>query len=206
MLRSLVGRTLSLLRPTVVTSRSYVTARQVVVAKEALQKAEIVVNSRTSIPEPTLSRHAMRYLRTDPLLSQLVNMIMRDGKKSRAERLVQTALLDIRRHTNTDPMRVLSDAINLACPLMDTKSARQGSKVVQVPRALSLRQRRRRAIVWILDSADRRNERCFSMRLSGELQAIVNGTSGVLEKKLLLHKAVLANRSFIRTQTRKIRK
>ncbi|KAJ2498458.1 hypothetical protein GGH96_004303 [Coemansia sp. RSA 1972] len=79
----------------------------------------------------------MRYLRTDPLLSQLVNMIMRDGKKARAERLVQTALLDIRRHTNTDPQRVLSDAINLACPLMDTKSARQGSKVVQVPSAKS---------------------------------------------------------------------
>ncbi|KAJ1960492.1 hypothetical protein GGI12_003772 [Dipsacomyces acuminosporus] len=112
------------------------------------------------------------------------------------------ALLDIRQHTNSDPYKLLSDAIEISSPFMDTKSARQGSKVIQVPRALNLRQRRRRAIVWILDAVKRRNERKFYMRLSGELQAIVNGHSGVLEKKLQLHKTVLANRSNIRTAKR----
>ncbi|KAJ2344583.1 hypothetical protein IWW50_005869 [Coemansia erecta] len=217
MLRSLAGRTPSMAtvartllaaphqhhRLPLLQTNTYVTRAQVDVQKTALKNAEIEVNPRTNVPEPVIALDEHVRLRSDPLLSQLVNMIMRDGKKARAERMVQTALLDIRQHTNSDPYRVLSDALNLASPLMDTKSARQGSKVVQVPRALSLRQRRRRAIVWILDAVDRRKERCFSMRLSGELQAIVNGSSGILEKKLMLHKAVLANRSFIRTKERR---
>ncbi|KAJ2710801.1 hypothetical protein H4R19_003567, partial [Coemansia spiralis] len=147
------------------------------------------VNPRIGMPEPVVSVADRQRLRADPLLAQLVNMVMRDGKKMRAERLVHDALLDIRKCTNSDPYRLMSDAINLVSPLMDTKGMRQGgSKVVQVPRALYLRQRRRRAIVWLLESADKRNESSFSMRLSGELQAIVNGTSGVLDKKLALHK------------------
>ncbi|KAJ1725626.1 hypothetical protein LPJ61_005629 [Coemansia biformis] len=158
------------------------------------------VNTRIGMPEPVVSVEDRQRMRLDPLLAQLVNMIMRDGMKMRAERLVQEALLDIRQHTNSDPYRLLSDAINLVSPLMDTRSGRQGSKVVQMPRALNLRQRRRRAIVWLLDAVNRRNESSFSMRLSGELQAIVNGTSGVLEKKLSLHKLVLANRAAITTQ------
>ncbi|KAJ1802594.1 hypothetical protein LPJ56_006116, partial [Coemansia sp. RSA 2599] len=153
-------------------------------------------------PEPLISLSDRQRLRTDPLLSQLVNMIMRDGKKMQAERFVQLALLDIRQHCKSDPYKLLSDAIETVAPLMDTRSARQGSKVIQVPRALNLRQRRRKAIVWLLDSAKKRNERSIHMRLSGELQAIVNGTSGCLEKKLQLHKVVLANRSNIRTTKR----
>ncbi|KAJ2748741.1 hypothetical protein GGI19_005986 [Coemansia pectinata] len=160
------------------------------------------VNPLSGLPSPLISASDRQRLRNDPLLSQLVNMIMRDGKKMRAERFVQTALLDIREHTNADPYRLLSDAVDLVTPIMDTRSARQGSKVIQVPRALNLRQRRRRAIVWILETAARRNERQVHLRLSGELQAIVNGTSTILEKKLQLHKSVLANRSNIRTTKR----
>ncbi|KAJ1831682.1 hypothetical protein LPJ63_004098 [Coemansia sp. RSA 2711] len=198
MLRSLVGRAFSLaaVAPGV---RAYVTRGQRNAMQKALDKAEMVLNPRTQVPEPSILPADRQRLRLDPLLSQLVNMVMRDGKKQRAERLVQDALLDIRAHTQSDPYVVVSDAISLVCPMMDTKRGRQGSKTVQVPRALNLRQRRRRAIMWLLDAAKRRNEREFGMRLSGELQAIVNGTSGVLEKKLALHKTVLANRSNIRT-------
>ncbi|KAJ2696165.1 hypothetical protein FB645_006280 [Coemansia sp. IMI 203386] len=183
-------------------SRSYVTKQQIEVNKSVLRNAGMEINPRTSVPEPLISLTDRQRLRTDPLLSQLVNMIMRDGKKMQAERFVQQALLDIRQHCKSDPYKVLSDAIETVSPLMDTRSARQGSKVIQVPRALNLRQRRRKAIVWLLDSAKKRNERSMYMRLSGELQAIVNGTSGCLEKKLQLHKIVLANRSNIRTTKR----
>ncbi|KAJ2784540.1 hypothetical protein H4R18_001080 [Coemansia javaensis] len=184
-------------------ARAYVTEAQANVMKQALQNAQMEVNPRIGQPEPLVSAGDRQRLRLDPMLAQLVNMVMRDGKKLRAERLVHGALLDIRKHTNSDPYTVLCDAINLVAPLMDTRSLRQGSKVVQAPRALNLRQRRRRAIVWLLEAAARRSEGSFSMRLSGEIQAIVNGTSSVLEKKLLLHKTVLANRSFIRTTTTK---
>ncbi|KAJ2859115.1 hypothetical protein GGH94_006281 [Coemansia aciculifera] len=183
-------------------SRSYVTKIQTKVMDTILTSSPMEVNPLSGLPSPLISASDRQRLRNDPLLSQLVNMIMRDGKKMRAERFVQTALLDIREHTNADPYRLLSDAVDLVTPIMDTRSARQGSKVIQVPRALNLRQRRRRAIVWILETAARRNERQVHLRLSGELQAIVNGTSTILEKKLQLHKSVLANRSNIRTTKR----
>ncbi|KAJ2005544.1 hypothetical protein H4R26_001892 [Coemansia thaxteri] len=175
---------------------------QTKVMETILSNSPMEINHRIGVPEPLISAQDRLRLRNDPLLSQLVNMIMRDGKKMRAERFVQTALLDIRTHTNSDPYKLLADAIDMVAPLMDTRSSRMGSKVIQVPRALNLRQRRRKAIVWILETAGRRNEREFHMRLSGELQAIVNGTSSILEKKLLLHKSVLLNRSHIRTTKR----
>ncbi|KAJ1995499.1 hypothetical protein GGI25_001067 [Coemansia spiralis] len=179
--------------------RSYVTRHQNTAITKALRAADVLVNPRIGVPEPMVSAEDRQRLRTDPLLAQLVNMIMRDGKKMQAEKHVQRALLDIRQITNDDPYKLLADAVDMVAPLMDTKSARQGSKIIQVPRALNLRQRRRRAIVWLLDAVSRRNERSFFMRLSGELQAIVNGTSGILEKKLRLHRMVLLNRSNIRT-------
>ncbi|KAJ2720867.1 hypothetical protein GGI07_004345 [Coemansia sp. Benny D115] len=182
--------------------RTYVTRQQTEVTKTALRNATIEINSRIASPTPLISVSDRQRLRSDPLLSQLVNMIMHDGKKTKAERYVQMALLDIREHCNSDPYKLLADAMEMASPLMDTRSGRQGSKVIQVPRALNLRQRRRKAIVWLLESASKRNERKIHQRLSGELQAIVNGTSSVLEKKLQLHKSVLANRSNIRTAKR----
>ncbi|KAJ2402560.1 hypothetical protein GGI23_000625 [Coemansia sp. RSA 2559] len=182
--------------------RTYVTKQQSEVMKKALLNAEIATNTRTNMPTPIISAEERQRLRSDPLLSQLVNMIMRDGKKTQAERFVQMALCDIRETTNADPYKLLADAVEIISPLMDTKTGRQGSKVVHIPRPLNLRQRRRHAFVWLLASVGKRNERMYHMRLSGELQAIVNGTSGILEKKLALHKMVLANRSNIRTSKR----
>ncbi|KAJ2794396.1 hypothetical protein H4R20_006239 [Coemansia guatemalensis] len=170
--------------------------------KTKVRNAPVVLNQDIGIPVPVFTEAERTRQREDPLVSQLVNLIMRDGKKMQAETLVKDALLDIRKHTNSDPFKLLSDAIDLSAPLMDTRSAKVGSKIIQVPRALNLRQRRRKAILWLLDSADKRGERHFPQRLSGELQAIVNGNSSVLPKKLALHKLVIESRSNIRTTSR----
>ena len=147
-----------------------------------------------ALPESTWKAD-QNFLREDPLLSQLVNTIMKDGKKARAQRLVSDALLDIRFKTNSDPYQVLSHAITEASPLIKLTSARKGSKVVQVPTPLQERQRRRRAIVWILEAAAKRNEKKFPERLSAEVLAVINGASSVLAKKQQLHKSALANRA-----------
>ncbi|PIA13473.1 ribosomal protein S7 [Coemansia reversa NRRL 1564] len=182
--------------------RSYVTRTQSDMIKTKARNAPMVLNPEIGIPIPVFTEIERNRLREDPLVSQLVNLIMRDGKKMQAERLVKEALLDIRKYTNTDPFKLLSDAIDLASPLMDTRSGKIGSKVIQIPRALNLRQRRRKAIIWLLESCDKRGERHFHHRLSGELQAIVNGNSSVLPKKLALHRLVIDSRSNIRTTSR----
>jgi ribosomal protein S7 len=124
---------------------------------------------------------------------------MRDGKKSKAQTLVNNALKDLRRLTNNDPYKILIDAIELCSPMMTIRSGKKGSKVVYIPKPLNLRQRRRKAILWILEACKKRNEKAFPLRLSGEIQDIINKNSKILNKKDELHKMVLANRANINT-------
>lgn len=148
-------------------------------------------------PESDLAEgeEQQEYVRQNPIVSQLVNTIMRDGKKARAQRLVSDALQDIRLKTNTDPLVVLTEAIESASPMLKLTSAKKGSKVIHVPTALRERQRRRKAIVWILEGAEKRPEKTFEARLSGEILAVINGASSALTKKNSLHKLALANRA-----------
>ncbi|KAK9712216.1 hypothetical protein K7432_007283 [Basidiobolus ranarum] len=131
----------------------------------------------------------------DPLLSHLVNTIMRDGKKAMAQRMVARALIDIRQKTNANPYEILTAAVDMASPLMVCKSGKRGTKVIQVPKPLNERQRRRKAFVWLLDAAKKRPEREFPLRLSAEVLSIINGVSPILKQKEQLHKLVLANRA-----------
>ncbi|KAF9991553.1 hypothetical protein BGZ80_005530 [Entomortierella chlamydospora] len=144
---------------------------------------------------PILPEEA-RSLEGNPILKQLVNTIMKDGKKARAQRFVADALLEIRSRTQTDPYQVVLDAIELASPILKLTPIKKGSKVLQVPNPMTERQRRRKAIVWILEASDKRKgENYFKDRLASEFLAVVNGNSGALAKKNQQHKMALANRA-----------
>lgn len=121
---------------------------------------------------------------------------MKDGKKARAQRFVADALLEIRSRTQSDPYHVILDALELASPILKLTAIKKGSKVLQVPTPMTERQRRRKAIVWILEASDKRKgEKLFKDRLASEFLAVVNGNSGALVKKNQLHKMALANRA-----------
>ncbi|CAM0135637.1 hypothetical protein VKS41_005289 [Umbelopsis sp. WA50703] len=149
----------------------------------------------TLIDESIVTPPEQEFLGQNPIVSQLVNTVMRDGKKARAQRLVSDALQDIRLKTNSDPLVVLTEAIESTSPMLKLTSAKKGSKVIHVPTALRERQRRRKAIVWILEGASKRPEKTFEARLSGEILAVINGASSALTKKNALHKLALANRA-----------
>ncbi|KAF9311449.1 hypothetical protein BG003_007372 [Podila horticola] len=143
-----------------------------------------------------VSAEQARSLKANPILSQLVNTIMKDGKKARAQRFVADALLEIRARTQSDPYHVVLDALELASPILKLTATKKGSKVLQVPTPMTERQRRRRAIVWILEASDKRKgEKMFKDRLASEFLAVVNGNSGALAKKNQQHKMALANRA-----------
>jgi small subunit ribosomal protein S7 len=156
---------------------------------------ESVSNATELAAAETSQAAEQEFIRQNPIVSQLVNTVMRDGKKARAQRLVADALADIRLKTNTDPLLVLTEAIESTSPMLKLTSAKKGSKVIHVPTALRERQRRRKAIVWILEGAAKRPEKTFEARLSGELLAVINGVSSALTKKNSLHKLALANRA-----------
>ncbi|KAG0280495.1 hypothetical protein BGZ95_009898 [Linnemannia exigua] len=143
-----------------------------------------------------VSPEQARSLTDNPILSQLVNTIMKDGKKARAQRFVADALLEIRSRTQSDPYHVILDALELTSPILKLTALKKGSKVLQVPTPMTERQRRRKAIVWILEASDKRKgEKMFKDRLASEFLAVVNGNSAALVKKNQLHKMALANRA-----------
>ncbi|KAI9346668.1 30S ribosomal protein S7p/S5e [Pilaira anomala] len=133
----------------------------------------------------------------DEVVSQLVNTLMRDGKKARAQRLVSDSMKHLSKKLGEEasPYSVLLESIETASPLLKLSSTKKGSKVVHVPTALRDRQRRRRAIVWMLEAAKKRGEKSFEERFAAEVFDVSQGTSPVLQKKLQVHKQALANRA-----------
>lgn len=131
------------------------------------------------------------------VVSQLVNTLMRDGKKARAQRLISDSMKHLSKKiaTESDPYTVLLEAIETASPLLKLSSTKKGSKVVHVPTALRDRQRRRRAIVWMLDASKKRGEKSFEERFAAEVYDVSQGISPVLQKKQQVHKQALANRA-----------
>ncbi|KAJ1980881.1 hypothetical protein H4R34_002294 [Dimargaris verticillata] len=147
----------------------------------------------------TVTAEDRLFMKQDPLLSQIVNTLMRDGKKMRTQRHIGEALIEIRKLTNSNPYTVLRDAMEKCSPLMDLRSKRVGSKIVYVPRPLTSRQRIRRALLWIYKASKSRPERTFPMRFAHEILMVINGNSTALVSKFQLHKDVLANRSNIQS-------
>ncbi|GAA5807706.1 hypothetical protein MFLAVUS_001080 [Mucor flavus] len=154
----------------------------------------------TITPTPIVSPPASSEVPIVPnneVVSQLVNTLMRDGKKARAQRLVSDSMKHLTKKlgAETDAYAVLLESIESASPLLKLSSTKKGSKVVHVPTALRDRQRRRRAIVWMLDAAKKRGEKSFEERFAAEVFDVQQGTSLVLQKKQQVHKQALANRA-----------
>ncbi|KAK4517080.1 uncharacterized protein ATC70_000409 [Mucor velutinosus] len=151
----------------------------------------------TPLAPPTPASSHVPIVPNDEVVSQLVNTLMRDGKKARAQRLISDSMKHLSKKidNNSDPYTVLLEAIETASPLLKLSSTKKGSKVVHVPTALRDRQRRRRAIVWMLDASKKRGEKSFEERFAAEVYDVSQGVSSVLQKKQQIHKQALANRA-----------
>ncbi|RHZ45570.1 hypothetical protein Glove_669g2 [Diversispora epigaea] len=132
---------------------------------------------------------------TDPIIIQLTNMIMRDGKKARAQRYVADCCLEIRKQTNNNPYRIIKASIEKTSPLVRLIGYKQGSKNIQIPIPLNERQKRHKAIKWILSASDKRPGKKFSERLALEILAVINGQSPALQQRESVHKSALVNRA-----------
>ena len=131
----------------------------------------------------------------DPLLQFFVNLLMRDGKKASAERYIADMLAYIAKLTNSDPLPVVYEAVELARPILRMQTRKQGGKNMQVPIPLNERQSTRRALKWIIDAGNKRSDRSISRRLAVEILAVVEGNSSVLSRKEEQHKVGMINRA-----------
>ncbi|MCX7974627.1 MAG: 30S ribosomal protein S7 [Candidatus Aminicenantes bacterium] len=130
------------------------------------------------------------------LVSKFINVVMKRGKKSLAEKIVYGAMDIIRAKMKEDPLKVMEKAVDNVRPLLETKSRRVGGATYQVPvevppdRSLSL------AIRWIAQFARERSGKSMQEKLAAEIMDAVNNRGGAIKKKEDTHKMAEANRAF----------
>ncbi|EPY52750.1 ribosomal protein subunit S7 [Schizosaccharomyces cryophilus OY26] len=147
-------------------------------------------------PEPAnpVEEIINRPFQVDPAVQHLVNMIMRDGKKTKAEKIVATALTIVQKEKGKNPVVLLRQALADISPIMKLITAKRFNKGVEFPIPLKEKQRRRIAIKWVLDSSKSHSSKRLSERLAKEIVAILDNTSSCFKKRDHLHKMCLVNR------------
>ncbi len=130
------------------------------------------------------------------MVSKFINAIMKDGKKSLAEKICYGAFDIIKEKTGEDPLKVFKTAIENVRPIIEVRPRRVGGATYQVP--VEVRPNRSLALAfrWIRDFARKRPERTMTERLAAELIDAYNNTGASVKKREDTHKMAEANRAF----------
>lgn len=132
----------------------------------------------------------------DIVLSKFMNQIMRDGKKSTAERIVYGALELVEERAKRSPLMVFQEALEAIEPSVEVRSRRVGGATYQVPVEVRPERRQALAIRWLAGAAKSRNENTMRERLAGELMDASQGRGSAVKKREDTHKMADANRAF----------
>ncbi|MFZ2529729.1 MAG: 30S ribosomal protein S7 [Rhodococcus sp. (in: high G+C Gram-positive bacteria)] len=131
-----------------------------------------------------------------PLVTQLVNKILIDGKKSTAERIVYEALEQARDKTGTDPVVTLKRALDNVKPALEVRSRRVGGATYQVPVEVRPVRSTTLALRWLVTFARQRREKTMVERLANELLDASNGLGASVKRREDTHKMAEANKAF----------
>ncbi len=142
-----------------------------------------------------------RTLDADPvygsqLVTQIVNCVMLDGKKSTAERVVYKALERVGERTGRPPVEVLEQAVKTVTPVLEVRSRRVGGSNYQVPVEVPQRRARTLAVRWIVTFARERREKQMEEKLAAEILEALEQQGGAYKKKDDLYRMAQANKAF----------
>jgi small subunit ribosomal protein S7 len=142
---------------------------------------------RTTTPDPVYGSEAV---------AKFVNIVMRDGKRAVAERVMYEALRRAGRQARKEPTDVFDQALRNATPLLEVKPRRVGGATYQVP--IEIRPDRRLALArrWLVRFARQRNGRSMAEKLAGELVDASNNTGGAVKRKEETHRMAESNKAF----------
>jgi small subunit ribosomal protein S7 len=132
----------------------------------------------------------------DLVVSKFMNSIMKEGKKSVAERIVYGALDRMQSRAKSDPIQLFHAALDNVMPAVEVRSRRVGGATYQVPVEVRNERRQALAIRWLITAARVRNENTMEERLSGELLDAANNRGTAVKKREDTHKMAEANRAF----------
>jgi small subunit ribosomal protein S7 len=144
---------------------------------------------------------AKREILPDPkfgslVLAKFINMVMVDGKKSVAERILYGALGMAQEKRGADPMELLDTALENVRPLVEVKGRRVGGATYQVPVEVRPARRNALAMRWLIEAARKRSEKTMAARLAGELMDASEQKGSAVKKKEDTHRMAEANKAF----------
>ena len=131
-----------------------------------------------------------------PLVTQLINKVLVDGKKQTAQRIVYTALEGCREKTGTDPVVTLKRALDNVKPALEVRSRRVGGATYQVPVEVRGTRSMTLALRWLVGYAQDRREKTMSERLMNEILDASNGLGAAVKRREDTHKMAESNRAF----------
>jgi small subunit ribosomal protein S7 len=129
-------------------------------------------------------------------VQNIINRIMRRGKKSTATHMVYEALNLVQQRTGRDPIEVLDQALRNVGPIMEVRPRRVGGATYQVPMEVPTSRRFTLAMRWIIDASRSRAGKSFPEKFSSELMDAANNQGTAVRKREEAHKMAEANRAF----------
>ena len=147
-----------------------------------------LVPKREVLPDPIFQSQ---------MVTKFVNNVMREGKKSTAERIFYDAMEVIRERTQEDPMKVFKKAVENVKPALEVKSRRVGGSNYQVPIEVNPTRRLSLSIRWLVSFARSRGDgKTMQEKLANELLDAANLRGGAVKKREDVHRMAEANKAF----------
>ncbi len=145
------------------------------------------VKKREILPDPKYN---------SKLVAKLINYVMKQGKKTVAERIVYGAFELISQRLNKDPLEVFNQALENVRPLIEVKSRRVGGATYQVPVEVRPERQDSLAMKWLVTYARLRSEKTMINKLAGEIIDASQGRGGAVKKREDTHRMAEANKAF----------
>jgi len=132
----------------------------------------------------------------DVIVSNIINKLMWDGKKTIAESIMYGAMEMAASRSKGEPVSTLHRAIEAVKPMVEVKSRRVGGATYQVPIEITPRRQLSLAVRWLVEHARKRSEHTMEERLGAEILDAVNDRGGAYKKRDETHRMAEANKAF----------
>lgn len=129
-------------------------------------------------------------------VAMLINKVMKDGKKSVAERIVYGVFEIVKEKTKRDPLEVFSQALNNVMPLVEVRPRRVGGANYQVPIEVRPDRSKSLGLRWLVNYARTRQGKSMMEKLASEIMDAANGVGGAVKKREDTHRMAEANKAF----------
>ena len=130
------------------------------------------------------------------ILAKFINFVMYDGKKSTSEKIIYSALDQIKKNTKEDPIKIFNDAISNIRPNIEVRSRRVGGATYQVPVEVRTKRSETLALRWLLEATRKRKAKTMSTKLFNELMDASQKKGAAMKKREDTHRMAESNKAF----------